>query len=393
MAKKNLIRLKNLSLFIGVVASFLLIFKLASCDSNNSSDTNGANNVTADSIQSQTAAANDSIKNEPDTTADGRKKDVIRVTSENTQDLINYMNSSPDHDKYASGILHRMAQDSPEYTKKIINTGYDRFIIVDKQAMELGVFDRFGREQFRCGIACAKNFGTKVKKGDSRTVEGFFSAQGIYDSTNWKYTNDRGYTSPARGVYGPRFIRVKNPTTNAIGIHGTSSPGSIGHRVSHGCIRVQNQNILEIVKLAEVGMPIIISPSDRDMAVNEKEGRYIAQVTINPNSAHTAEASVYGNSKSSSSYSSSTSTTVKKDNTSKVSNASSNKENNNSSKPAQESNSVKAKDNSKPAAESAEPATPAKEAAPEKKCEPAAPAPAPAPASPEPAPASAPETV
>ena len=49
--------------------------------------------------------------------------------------------------------------------------------------------------------------------------------------------------------------------------------------MSHGCIRVTNDNILELVKYAEVGMPVIVSPGPRDMRVNEDEGYTIAAVT------------------------------------------------------------------------------------------------------------------
>lgn len=195
------------------------------------------------------------------------------------QDAIKYMESSPDAGKYASGIFHRMADENLPYLTKLLNNPYDYFIVVDKQIMRVILFDKYGREVLGYGMACARNYGTKHKKADSRTPEGFFSAEGIYDSTDWLFTNDNGYTSPARGQFGPRFIRVKNPVTTQIGIHGTASPGSIGHRVSHGCIRVKNENILELVKYVTPGMPIIINPSTRDSQVNKNEGYHVSYIT------------------------------------------------------------------------------------------------------------------
>lgn len=202
--------------------------------------------------------------------------------SKNSGELINYMDTCRDSSKYSQGILLRMAEDSPEYTCRLLNSDFSHFIIVDKEAMELALFDKFGREEFRYGIACSKNYGDKAKKGDSRTPEGFFSAEGIYDSTDWLFTDDNGVTSKKKGQFGPRFIRLLIPGTSQIGIHGTCAPWSIGHRTSHGCIRVTNENILELIKHVTIGMPVIISPSDRDQMVNEQEGRFIAQVTINP---------------------------------------------------------------------------------------------------------------
>lgn len=192
----------------------------------------------------------------------------------NSQDIITYLDTSKNASKYKGGILYTIAKEVPDYADKLIPElkKYDYFIVVDKASMQVILYDKFGHVAKAYGTACAKNYGTKHKKADSRTPEGFFSVEGIYDSTNWLFTNDWGYTSPARGQFGPRFIRLKIPITRQIGIHGTASPRSIGHRVSHGCIRVTNDNILELVKYAKVGMPVIVNPGEKDRAVNRKEG-------------------------------------------------------------------------------------------------------------------------
>ena len=38
-----------------------------------------------------------------------------------------------------------------------------------------------------------------------------------------------------------------------VGIHGTNDPSSIGHRVSHGCIRLQNAAIRKLARLLPLG--------------------------------------------------------------------------------------------------------------------------------------------
>lgn len=199
-----------------------------------------------------------------------------------TERQLAFMQKCGAWDRYKTGILPQMAQEEPDYCEKLLKSKYPHFIIVDKNKMKLFLYDKYGNIVKSYGMACSRNYGTKHKKGDNRTADGFFSAEGIYDSTNWRYTNDAGYTSPARGVFGPRFIRVDVPITRAIGIHGTSSPGSIGSRASHGCIRLTNENLMDLVQYAEVGMPIIISPGPRDMLVNEQEGYPIPSVTTEP---------------------------------------------------------------------------------------------------------------
>lgn len=196
-----------------------------------------------------------------------------------TQLQLQYMNESDNSEDYSSGILPQMAEDAPEYCEEILTSGGKRFIIVDKARMKLFLYDPYGNIEKSYGIACAKNYGTKHKKGDSRTTEGIFKVKGVFDSTEWLFTDDDGYTSPTKGQYGPRFIRLTIPY---IGIHGTGNPGSIGKRCSHGCIRVTNKNIMELVEYVEPGMPVIISPGPRDMAVNLQEKTKVLSVSTVP---------------------------------------------------------------------------------------------------------------
>lgn len=189
-------------------------------------------------------------------------------------DIKTYLDTSRYASKYSGGIFYTIAREVPDYAGKLIRelNKYDYFIVVDKASMQVILFNKYGHVDKAYGMACARNYGTKHKKADSRTPEGFFSVEGIYDSTDWLFTNDWGVTSKVKGQFGPRFIRLKIPTTTQIGIHGTGSPGSIGRRASHGCIRLTNENILELVKYAKVGMPVIVLPGAKDRAVNRAEG-------------------------------------------------------------------------------------------------------------------------
>jgi hypothetical protein len=48
------------------------------------------------------------------------------------------------------------------------------------------------------------------------------------------------------------------PGGGIVGIHGTSLPGLIGQAVSHGCIRMRNEDVLRLRPLAAVGTPLDI---------------------------------------------------------------------------------------------------------------------------------------
>lgn len=185
-----------------------------------------------------------------------------------------------DSDKYARGIIPQMLIDNPDYARRLLASTHPYFIVVDKPSMHVVLFDRFGRKVHAYKMACGKNFGQKHQKRDCRTPEGFFEAGDTYDSTDWLYTDDDGVTSPKKGQFGPRFIRVKNPISGQIGIHGTCAPWSLGRRASHGCIRIHNDNIVELVKYVTPGMPIIVNPARRDQAINLGEDCKVGKIYI-----------------------------------------------------------------------------------------------------------------
>lgn len=205
-----------------------------------------------------------------DTVVEAPRRALVSLSA-SSDELIRYMKESEDRDRYGEGIIPAIAAKSEKYAARLLRSEYDRFIIVDKGRMKVILYDNYGREQKSYRMACARNYGTKHKKGDSRTPEGFFSVEGIYDSTDWLFTDDDGNTSQKKGQFGPRFIRLLIPGTSQIGIHGTCAPWSIGSRSSHGCIRITNEQILELVELVEPGMPVIVVPGRKDMQVNVDE--------------------------------------------------------------------------------------------------------------------------
>ena len=193
---------------------------------------------------------------------------------------VRFMNASPDSSSYAEGVIALIAKDSPEYAEKLLKNTHPRFIIADKGSLYVYLYDRFGREIKRYRMCAGKGRGTKHERGDSRTPEGYFSVEGIYDSTDWLFTDDNGVTSKVKGQFGPRFIRLRTPVSSQIGIHGTCAPWSLGARSSHGCMRIANESVLELVELVEPGMPVIVNPSIRDMRVNDEEGTEVTRLTL-----------------------------------------------------------------------------------------------------------------
>lgn len=219
----------------------------------------------------------DTTSNDTDTTlkVSANQTDTLPNNC-SAQEAIIFLQNSDNWDKYSEGIIPDIINQHLPYARKLIKSTFDHFIIVDKGAMMVILYDKYGRRKLNFKMACGKNYGHKSKKADSRTPEGYFTCGGKYDSTDWLYTDDWGYTSPIKGQFGPRFIRV----APQIGIHGTNARWSIGRRCSHGCIRIQNEQILYLFNFAEKGMPIIVNPGPKDDAVNKHEGHNIPMLII-----------------------------------------------------------------------------------------------------------------
>ena len=57
------------------------------------------------------------------------------------------------------------------------------------------------------------------------------------------------------GPYGARWLGLSTP---GIGIHCTNNPASIGNSVSHGCIRMNNKDVIELNQLVPIGTTVKI---------------------------------------------------------------------------------------------------------------------------------------
>ncbi|USG65837.1 L,D-transpeptidase [Brevibacillus ruminantium] len=63
------------------------------------------------------------------------------------------------------------------------------------------------------------------------------------------------YPGGPLSVFGTYWLGLSKPH---YGIHGTNNPASIGHYVSHGCIRMYNQDVNTLARLVPIGTPVKI---------------------------------------------------------------------------------------------------------------------------------------
>lgn len=141
------------------------------------------------------------------------------------------------------------------------------FMVVSKSDMTLTVFDMSSSPVKSFPVCCGMEYGDKQTVRDLRTPEGVFKVRRVENSRAWRERFEDGtYSRP--GAYGPYFIRLDYPPYHHIGIHGTNDPGSIGHRDSHGCVRLNNADLCELLEYVYDDMPVIVTPSAEDMKAN-----------------------------------------------------------------------------------------------------------------------------
>lgn len=129
-------------------------------------------------------------------------------------------------------------------------------IVVKKSDPRLFVL-RDGVFQKTYRVAVGKNKGDKERPGDMRTPEGEFSVTQIQNASYWTHDFNDG-KGVIEGAYGPLFLRLATPPWQGIGIHGTHDPDSLGQEATEGCIRMHNDDLLELREIVDIGTPVII---------------------------------------------------------------------------------------------------------------------------------------
>jgi hypothetical protein len=72
------------------------------------------------------------------------------------------------------------------------------------------------------------------------------------------------------GPFGVRWMRLSCPW-GSYGIHGTNNPNSIGKAVSHGCIRLYNEDVVILYDKTPIGTPVSVTGTVRKIR-NLKKG-------------------------------------------------------------------------------------------------------------------------
>ncbi len=135
----------------------------------------------------------------------------------------------------------------------------ENYIEIKKSEFRLYVKAEDGSIIYECPIAYGRNKGNKQRRGDCKTPEGTFKITQIVNSSNWSHDFGDG-KGEIPHAYGPYFMRLGVPQFYHIGIHGTCFPESIGKNATEGCVRLRNEDLLQLVNLVHVGTKCTIYP-------------------------------------------------------------------------------------------------------------------------------------
>ncbi|MCU1453011.1 MAG: ErfK/YbiS/YcfS/YnhG family protein [Acidimicrobiales bacterium] len=118
------------------------------------------------------------------------------------------------------------------------------------------------------------DLGARRLRVDRRNVSVFEAPVAIGTTTNptptgASYVTELIQNRDANGTYGPYAygLALFSPTLTEfaggpgqVGIHGTNQPQLIGQRVSHGCVRLHNEDVRRLLDLQlPLGVPVFIS--------------------------------------------------------------------------------------------------------------------------------------
>lgn len=95
-------------------------------------------------------------------------------------------------------------------------------------------------------MPCSTGTGIPADGYNGKTPNGIYRISEVVNSSRLGWPN---HDSP-RKPYGPHlcYLETLDGKDTSMGIHGTDEPDKLGQAITHGCIRVSNENIAQLVK-------------------------------------------------------------------------------------------------------------------------------------------------
>jgi L,D-transpeptidase ErfK/SrfK len=93
------------------------------------------------------------------------------------------------------------------------------------------------------------------------TPTGNFVVRDMIENPGWENFRTGEVMPPGEdNPLGVRWISFWTDGVNEIGFHGTTDEELIGQAVSHGCVRMRNQDVTALFSKVAIGTPVVVKP-------------------------------------------------------------------------------------------------------------------------------------
>jgi lipoprotein-anchoring transpeptidase ErfK/SrfK len=141
----------------------------------------------------------------------------------------------------------------PRWTRAALARRYPAYLLVDRETFTLRLFR---------GLRLAKTYPIAVGQAGLETPAGLYRIDDKQVNPSWHVPNSAWAGALAGRIIPPgpadpikaRWMGF----WNGAGIHGTDEDWSIGHAVSHGCIRMHIADVEQLYPLVPLGTPIYV---------------------------------------------------------------------------------------------------------------------------------------
>jgi hypothetical protein len=100
-----------------------------------------------------------------------------------------------------------------------------------------------------------------IGRDDTPTPLGEFTVFQMIENPVWQSPWTGEIRTPgANSALGLRWIGFVRLSNGIVGFHGTPTVSSIGQAASNGCVRMRNEDVLELFEQVQLGTPVLVEP-------------------------------------------------------------------------------------------------------------------------------------
>jgi hypothetical protein len=111
------------------------------------------------------------------------------------------------------------------------------------------------------GDQIVASYAVAIGRSNTPTPLGEYAVFQMIENPVWQnpWTGEVGEPG-ADSALGLRWIGFVTVAGGVIGFHGTPTLNSIGRAASHGCVRMRNEDVVQLFDQVEINTPVIVEP-------------------------------------------------------------------------------------------------------------------------------------